>query len=26
LVGSLAKFDELAEAANTYTNYYVHDI
>jgi len=26
LVGSLAKFDELAEAANTYNNYYVHDI
>ena len=26
LVGSLAKFDELAEAANTYSNYYVHDI
>ncbi len=26
LVGSLAKFDELAEAANTYNNFYVHDI
>ncbi len=26
LVGSLAKFDELAEAANTFNGYYVHDI
>lgn len=26
LVGSLAKFDELAEAANTFSGFYVHDI
>jgi TRAP-type C4-dicarboxylate transport system substrate-binding protein len=26
LIGSLAKFDELAEAANTFGGYYVHDI
>jgi len=26
LVGTLAKFDELAEAANTFNGYYVHDI
>ena len=26
LVGSLAKFDKLAEAANTFNNFYVHDI
>jgi TRAP-type C4-dicarboxylate transport system substrate-binding protein len=26
LVGSLAKFDKLVEAANTLTNFYVHDV
>jgi TRAP-type C4-dicarboxylate transport system substrate-binding protein len=26
LVGSLAKFDKLVEAANTTTNFYVHDV
>jgi len=26
LVGSLARFDELAEAANTFNGFYVHDI
>ncbi|MDM8556220.1 TRAP transporter substrate-binding protein [Desulfococcaceae bacterium HSG7] len=26
LVGSKAKFDKLAEAANLHTNYYVHDV
>ena len=26
LVGSLAKFDQLAEAANTFNGFYVHDI
>ena len=26
LVGSLARFDQLAEAANTFNGYYVHDI
>jgi TRAP-type C4-dicarboxylate transport system substrate-binding protein len=26
LIGSLAKFDKLVEAANTQTNFYVHDV
>jgi len=26
LVGSLATFDKLLEAANTPSNYYVHDV
>ena len=26
LVGSLSNFDKLQEAANTFNNYYVHDI